>query len=449
MAVLRTAIKWVNPDGTTFVLDDYESINIRRSTDLEQNSCEITLKNEAEVQPYVEGSQTVFSPDQSVDVFAVIDDDGGGLDTSDTSSDRIFNGRVSEVGHKEDDKSSKLTLDCADSSFVVLNKTWVGEESDTPPNLIKSIIGHVNNSVSTTWDKVSATLSSNGGGIQDTDSAGNAFTSTKFSKVFKPAVECIQELSQPDYTGDTVPYRFHVDSDNVFHWFHPDDSAAHVIHANQTSPQTVTYTHPVTGEDDIEVADSNTHHVLNYSLKESVYDVVNYIIFKAGEDMDGVQVANYAYNDGTGAPIVKDSVRNWEDIARDMKEEDRRAGNITKTYGDEYAYPTSYPMTPEWSYTNTSVANDSEYNTEFEKEAIRRARGRADLEFKFNGSPKLKGTIELRGKSVYEPNDAVWFRAPRTGISGAFLRTTDVQHNLSKNGWFTTLTVEEEIPQVT
>lgn len=444
MGKLLVEIRWII-NGITYVLQDYESINIRRSSDLEQNACEITLKNSSTLEPYVDNSTLQFNPDQPINVFAKIDKDGSGLDTSLTSNDLIFNGRVAKIAMKEDPSKSTIKLNCSDSSFVALNKLWVGEESGTPAELIVKVVDFVNNNVATQWDTVSAATTTNGGFIQDTDSDGNAFTSSTFSKVFKPAFEVIQELSEPEYTGDLVPYRFSLSVNNVLSWFYPDDSAEHAIHANQTTPQTTSFIHPITKEG-VTVTDEQKHAVYNYDLNNSIYDVVNYIIFKCGEDMDGNQIVNYAYDKNTGAPVVKDSLRVWEDLARDMKEEDRRAGNITKTYSDEYSYPTSYPMTPAWKRSSGTVANDTDYNNEFIIEATRRARAHCAMEFKFNGSPKLKGKIELEGKSSYEPNEAVLFTAPNTGINKQYLRITDVQHNLLKNGWSTTLTVEEEVP---
>jgi len=447
MGSLLVAVKW-NINGVDYTFEDYESINIRRSSDLEQNSCTIMLKNKPGFEPYLEDGIIQFSPDQPINVYAKIDKDGSGLDTGANSTDLVFNGRVASIDFIEDSSKSQIKLDCSDASFVALNKLWVGDESGTAPELVVKVIDFVNNNVSSSWDEVSAATTSNGGLVQDTNSSGGSFSSVKFSKVFKPVFEVIQDLSATEYTGDLVPYRFHLSTANVLSWFYPDDSAEHVINVGDITAQTITYVHPVSSDEVIEYVDSQIHRVLSYKLSNSIYDVVNYIIFKAGEDMEGEQVTNYAYNQGQGSPVVKDTLRTWEDIARDLKEEDRRAGNITKEYSDTYTYPSSYPLTPAWKNTSGTVADDNDYNEEFILEVTRRARARAEMEFKFHGVPKLKGTIELEGKSIYDANDGIILTATRTGIDKQFVRIKDVQHNIKKEGWFSTLTVEEEVPLI-
>lgn len=446
MVKLRCEVHWTIA-SRTFVLDDYEMITVRRSADLKNSKVDVTLKNNlGTFEPYINSGSVAFQADQTLEVYAKNDSDGSGLDTAAGSDDLLFSGRVTRVSHEEGDKQTLIKVTAADTSFIMLNKLWVGSETDTVDELVIKVSDFVNNNVSNSWDTISASSVTSGGEVSDTRSDGSAFPSYTLSKVFKPASEVLQHLSQPSVTGEVAPYRIHIDKNNVLHWFYPSDNAAHIINVGTTAPQTVSYTSPITGSTVSDLSDSNSHYVINYSLEQSPYDVINYIIYKAGVDMEGEQVLYYAFDPTSGAPIVKDSFRNYEEIARDMKEEDRRAGNITRVREDEYNYPGSYPVTPAWKSTSGSVASDSAYNDAFILEARRRADSYCEAIFKQFGSPRLKGKIVLRGENSFEANDGLWFRAENTGIPGKFLRITDVQHNITNGGWNTTLQVEEEVP---
>lgn len=442
MSKLIVRVDWENPQGDLVQLTDVQRVNIRKGSDIKHNTLDITLTNSPrKPRPYIGGSEVQFAPEQQINVYVKYDTDGSGIDTL---NDLVFAGRVVEYEAILDADKSPLKLKCSDSSFIALNKLWVGDETDTPPSLIIDVIGFINDTITNEDNRISARLTTNGGSVAASKSTG-AFSEVTLARTFKPAYEVIQELSQPDKTGDgDVPYRFHVDKNNVFHWFRPDDTASHVLVAGQNTAQTSTYVHPVTNATET-VTDSNNHDILNYKLKNAVYDITNFIIYKAGEDMDNVQILDFEYDATTGSPVLKDSFRSWEDIARAMKSADAAAGNITKIGGDDYNYPGSYPVTPAWDDQKRSVSSDSQYNDNFIEQAILNGDSRATSEFQYTGDPRYKGSIELKGSSLFDANDALVFSAPKHGIKNVFLRVKDVQHNIDKTGWFTTLQVEEEV----
>lgn len=443
MAVLRTEVQWDKPADGMVPLTDVERITIRRGIDIKHNTLDVTLKNNPNyVRDYVSSGEITFKPEQQIDVYARYDDDGDGLDTSGVD-DMIFSGRVVEFEVDANADSCKLKLQCSDSSFIALNKLWVGDETNTPPNLIVDVINRINLNVADPNKQIEATV---GSGIASLRSNGSAFPSYRLSKVFKPAYEVINELSQPEVTGEIVPYRFHVDKDNVFQWFFPDDSAEHVLVEGATGPQSATYQHPVTTLPE-SVTDSHAHKITRHKLKKAVYDITNFIIFKAGEDMDNVQIMDFQYDTMTGSPVLKEAFRNWEDIARTLKDQEYRAGNLTHTKSDEYAL-VSTSGTATWKDSTGSAvtySSASDYKSKFRTEVLRVAVARCQAIFNKTGKPRYKGTIEVKGANWYDPNDAVVFTSSRAGISNLFLRITEIQHNIDKNGWFTTLTVDEEI----
>lgn len=440
--VLRTKVLW---DDTPVELEDFTRISIRKGADIKHNTCDVTLQNAVNAEKdYIKNGKIQFSPEQQLDVYAVWDD-GSGVDVL-SNDNLLFSGRVVEFGVESTPDKTPIKIMCSDSSFIVLNKLWVGDETGTPPEIIQSVLGWVNDGVSKAEDKVSYALTTSGGYIAAQTSSSTTFSDINVAKVFKPAYEVIQDVSQPDRTGEEVPYRFHIDKDNKFHWFYPNDAAKHMVVEGATTAQTLTYKHPIT-EVAITTADTNIHRVKSIKMKNAVYDIVNYIIYKAGEDMNGNQVLFFAYDPTSGSPVIKDSFRNWEDIARAMKSADAAAGNITKTSGDTYSYPVSYGggLNPAWN-TAATVNSDSEYNDAFIVEARNRANSLAEAEFKKTGNPRWKGKIEVEGSNVYNANDGLVLVSQRLGIDRVYFRITDVQHTIGKDGWFTSLELEEESP---
>lgn len=441
MASLEYAVRWTDDNGQTFTLPDVKRITVRKSAEAKHSTMEVTLQNSIfGSKDYVTNGDIKFNTNQDIELYALYDESGAGIDVTDTDQ-LLFSGRVIEFNPKLSPDKSDLVIKCSDSSFIALNKLWVGDEVDTPPELIIDIVGFINDANPDL--QITAALTTSSGQVAAAKSDASAFDDYQLAKVFKPAYEVIQELSQPGATGEDAPYRFHIDKFNELHWFYPDDSAQHVMAVGASTAQSVTYKHPITGATET-VNDSNIHYVKSSDLKRAVYDVVNFIVYKAGEDMNNTQIMNFKFDETSGTPVTKDSFVSWEDIARDLKEAERKAGNITRNQSDDYNFPSGYPVTTTWG---TSCANNTEYNTAFVTRAQQIADNRCAAIFSKTGSPRWKGKIPVLGKSIYDPNDGMIYTDQYSGINRVFFRIIDVQHTLSKTGWFTELNVEEEIPK--
>jgi hypothetical protein len=510
--VLKLEVRWTGDDGTQ-TLTDVISVNIMKNDELRNNSMDIVLRNDSSsTRPYVVGGIIKFNTEQPIDLFIRYDNDGSGLDDYNTNY-LIFSGRVVEFTCGTEEKQTNLTLKCADSSYIALNRIWIGVEADTPPNLIQKIIRFINQNIADPNKQIicitekdvtaiatdgtvtsaahglnndepvvlydtNSTPSADGrwivsdtsantfrlkdkaslsyptfsvagtagtiGGVQSLDSDGSAYASVAISKVAKPAYEIIQELSQPEMTGevDKVPNRFHVDKWNSIRWFYPDDTVRHVITEGITSAQSATYYHPVLKQTQ-SYTDTRGHEVVNVKMTFAVYDIVNFIIFKAGQNLEDEQITYFAYQDGSGSPVSKDSYRSWEDIARELKRREAAIGNLTFSKNDEYTIANSSGTTS-WGVV---YATDDEYNDAFILEARRLALARAQAEFDKTGNPRWQGDIELKGEHSFDVNDTLVFTSARHGIRNIFMRITSVKHNISKGGWFTTITVKEEVPK--
>jgi hypothetical protein len=512
---LSLAVRWTSDNGIPYDLPGVTSVDISKGEGLENNSCSINLRNDStELRQYLENGGIVFRTNQSVDVFVRYDTDGEELD--DYNFDYlVFSGRIVELDCDTTDKGSPLKLKCADSSYIALNRVWLGVESGTPPVLIKNIIGFVNQNMFdpnrtivaqieqsltaiSTAGVVTATAHSIGegtavvlydtnstpsadgrwiasgvtantfqlknrvtgaypafsvagtsgtiGGIQALNSSGGAYTSGEISKTGAPAYEIIKQLSQPIFTGETsqVPNRFHVDKWNSIRWFYPDDTVGHVIREGATAAETASYFHPV-NRTSYTVTDTRAHSVVSIKMTYAVYDIVNFIIYKAGQDLDNVQIQYFAYKDGTGTPENKDSLRNWEDIARELKRQEATIGNLTFSKNDEYTIAVTSGTTS-WG---ESYSSSSDYKEKFIVRAQTIAQWKAQAIFDKTGNPRWTGSIELRGEHSFDVNDYIVFTSLRHGINNVFMRIKSVKHNISKTGWFTTIDVNEEVPRST
>ena len=514
---LITAVRWTDTDGVTQTLSDFVSANVSKSDELRNNSMEIVLRNDSNLsRSYVKDGLIKFNTEQPIDLFVRYDNDGSGLNSFSTDY-LLLSGRVVEFKASTEEKRTPLTLKCADSSYIALNRIWLGVENDTPPNLLVKIARFINQNIADPKKQIVAiaeksvtgittagvctatshgisegfpvvlydsttTPTANGrwiassvttntfrlkdpktlayavftatgtatlGGIQTLDSTGAAYGSAEISKVAKPAYEIYQELSQAEYTGEAsgVPNRFHVDKSNSLRWFYPDDTVRHVIVEGTETAQSATYFHPVLAASQ-SFSDSRIHKVVKSDMTYAVYDVVNFIIYKAGQDLVNEQVTFFAYQDGSGVPVSKDSFRSWEDISRELKRREAAypltgTKNLTFSKNDEYAV-TNTSGTTSWG---VAYITSTDYNNKFILEARRLATARAQAEFDKTGNPRWQGSIELKGEHSFDVNDTLVFTSARNGIRNIFMRVTGVKHNVNSGGWFTTIDVKEEVPR--
>ena len=133
-------------------------------------------------------------------------------------------------------------------------------------------------------------------------------------------------------------------------------------------------------------------------------------------------------------------------LARDLIQSEINAGNLTASATGEFYYENrkytqdTYPFTTTWG---TSVSSDTTYNNALRTKVKSAGIGLALALFKSHGSPRWQGTIELSGFR-FTAGDLITFTSYQGGLVNQDLRIKEVQHNYTKTGWFTTLTVEED-----
>jgi len=500
MSIFKSKLIWTPQDEAIPQqnIEDFVSINARKGLDVKMNQIDIKLSNA--FKKYVNADDEIqFEEGDSIKFYARYVDDNTTIDTSATSPDLIMSAEVIELEAELSEKNTMLTLKCADKSFSILNSLHVQNYKETDINfnkphlIIKNILQNANDGAGNGTFAISAFFDqgdSEVGFIQSKKSDGTNFNTIGMAKVFKPVYEWIINLSNTDNTGDNKSYVFYVDELNRFHWFYPKDAAQTALSFSITSAATTINVISTVGFSEqgrisidselieytgktatsftgatrgtagtiaishnsgaivsdslrfIEGDNSTGNEMLNFKLSNKVFDVVNFVIFNAGEDMNSNGISNYFFDSTSGSKKLKPTSRKFLKLAELMKERDRVQGNITKNNNGSYNFPTLYPVIPAWNPSIT-VNSDFNYNFQFRKKAVELGKGLAREITRFRGEARWKGTIEVKGKN-YVAGNLITFTSPSLGLKDIFLRIKDIRHNIGKSGWFTTLEVEED-----
>lgn len=276
------------------------------------------------------------------------------------------------------------------------------------------------------------------GFIQDTRSDGSAFPIIAYNEVDKTLIKVLEDMSTVDYMNSTAEQasgliitlsaRWFLDRQNRLHWYVPDNTPELVMSLGETTAIS---------------PDRNAHKIHNLKAKKSVDNTINYITFKAGSDMNGNMIKSYSRAKFSGSPLIKDSKREWLEIARAMKKQDEDAGHITKISEDEYDYPSSYPMTPSWDRQARSVANSSAYNANFIEEATLRAKAKCSAIFSKLANPRWSGSMQIRGENI-NVGDLIQLTSKPHGIRNLLVRVNQVTHKINDGGWLTSVKFQED-----
>jgi hypothetical protein len=271
------------------------------------------------------------------------------------------------------------------------------------------------------------------------------------SKIWKPTYEWLQDIGQSQYTnygdetitgGDLFFERAFVlwmDSDNEIHW----------IPANDTVDTT------------LEVGSDPLYEV---SLKKSVFDAVNMVIYNVGEDMYGAGVLWYYFNPNTEVSTLKMRYQPMIELTDTLLNIEYADGASTDaTYaapgtGDSNrVFPSSYPIS-NWTFkqlsnnfrtqvlnesARTTLSNDSDFNNSLREAAQWLGRAESISITQALSGLRYRGRITTRG-AMYNPGDVIQITDANTGVPQRKVRVLDVTFNCSKGQFSTSLEVEED-----
>src|SRR3990167_7439648 len=356
---------------------------------------------------------------------------------------RLFSDGIVDSGTTTSASTRKLIDSSQNFSGTVDKGDWVRNTTDDTYAYVMSVD-------SSTQLTLSKDLMASGEGyqirdgfIQDKRNDGTSFPVISFSQINKPVLEGFEALSSTENTNSQIELdgtlimkrsmQFFIDRKNRLHWYYPSDTPELIMKVGTTAAQS---------------PDTSEHRIYGVDLETSVEGNINFIIYKAGEDMNNIQIKNHVRAAFSGTPNTKDSLRDWSHITRQMKLEDVYAGNITHSKSDEFNYPSSYPVTPAWDSQARSVSTDATYNTNFKEEANKRAKARARAIFAKVANPRWKGALQIRGEDI-RPGDLIDFTSKAHGISDILVRVQHVTHSITAlTGWISTVRVEEDESEI-
>lgn len=219
----------------------------------------------------------------------------------------------------------------------------------------------------------------------------------------------------------------------------------------------------------VKEGDTTTGHtVYKFKLTKKTFDIVNMVIYNSGQDLFGSGILWYYYYEATKSKELKMTYKPWRFISRDLIQKEINDGRLTKdnstpgpfTHAGNYYkettgdYDGGSGITPGWG--GSAVTSDATYNTSLRNAAAfgnesdgvaSKGKTKAEAYCKNRGSPRWRGTIELKGER-FTPGELITFTSASAGILNESLRIKSVSHNIEKRGWFTTLNVEEDEKEI-
>jgi len=346
--------------------------------------------------------------------------------------------------------------------------------------------------------------------IEDTRPDTSPFPVISMAKVFKSAYEFIQDCSTPENTNSSTAIAadnlicernmiFYVDERNKFHWFYPKDAVTATLASTiNSSVTTIPLTSIPTGmatdgrvqidselidytgisgtdltgctrgvnqsiaaahsagalvESAITIIEGNTtngQELLSLDMTKKTFDIINMVIYNAGQDLYGSGILWYYYDTATKDKDLKMTYKPYTDIATNLITEEITKGNVYASTAGLFTFQettyaaTAYPITTSWGET---VADDSAYNNAirdhaaFDLDSVG-AQYATRLTAK-KGNPRWKGTVNLNGFR-FRPGDSILLTSNRFGINRQQLRVNEVTHSITKDAWTTDLDTEED-----
>lgn len=303
---------------------------------------------------------------------------------------------ITEIDPKINNKGAILKLNCADNTSQILSKSGIKNypESDSP-TIIKKMIDD--------WaPEVDASYGADG--IATTPTDVDSFDEVSYSLVAKPLYEAIDELSQPDMTGEDRPYIYWVDKDNKFRWKYPSTTL-----------------------DDTWSEHDDDVYEIDVSKKET--DETNMVIFNAGKDKNDYSILYYDYNENTRSDRLKMAYHDWSEIATNMQNPGFS-----------------------WNADGSTVSWDGSIGDTATNEQVRdfaKVVGLSKCETIFSkGGLIWKGNVLKRGNRSNSVGELIKIESETYGLFGESkqmkLRIKDMVHTFDKRGWVTSYSLEED-----
>lgn len=454
-------ITYSNPTDITDAID----YSVGKGLDIKNNTLSFNLRNGWAKYINTDG-EIKFQEEDQIKVYLKYTNDNDDITSAWDENDSSFPASgnlvgvyyVKEFGGQHSNAGARIKLTCVDKTYILFNRVYSDAISEgsavNAPELIQKIIRHVTQGSGeyTTGGvnyEIDAKLVSDGGYITDTRSASPTdFPDIAMSKVWKPVYEWIRELSGVDYintvneiSGQSYvygrPFIFWVDEDNKFHWVEPD----------YASPTTI-----VVGTDT----------VFNVNLTKKIFGTTNMIIYNTGTDMKGNGIWSYYLDESSNIQGLQMRVVPMTHICRDLINEDYKTSYNPASTRDDGGDGAGYPI-PQYiaayggglaksafthsaldTYTTPgTITSDSTYNSALKERALYEGEQLAKKLTAGLAHAKWRGTVEIKGQKI-AVGTLITFTDSSIGLNKEELRLMDIKHNVTPNGWFTTLSLEKD-----
>lgn len=450
MSLLRVKVIWYGSGGTDtgVELTQWTKLSVKKEIKSSNNGLDLQIPiHFAEDDDLIDSEGELKIKLQDViKVYAKYVDDNSDVDTSPTSTDLLITADVVAYKSTYDGKKRVWTLQCDDKTHLVLSRIWAKsyrmDENKTAPEIIKELVQRASNLGNATA-AIDADFVSEGGFIQDTRPDGSNFPVISVAKVWKPFYEWIDDLSQVQNLNDqteiddqTAPadksYVFYVDELNRFHWFYPNS-----LDVDFTQDGSLIW---YKNSSEINARE------ISHKLEKSTFDNINMIIFKCGQDLNGVGILDYYYDVGTENKNLKMVFKPFTDVAernkRTMVNQETPSLVFDEDLKDyDYVAGTAYPVTPFW--TSTTYSNDNDLNDAFRNYCKQLGDVRAQKIVSRFGSPRWKGQITFQGYP-FNGGELLTYSNTEVGIDSVNVRIKKVTHQIDKTSWTSTVDVEED-----
>lgn len=377
---------YTNNSGISQSLSNVKDITIQRSQGSNGNSCDIILTNIDDLnQTY---GEIKFLAGEELAIYASRDEK---LDITNQSH---LIGKYLILDYDINANTRTLKIPCQDRTFFMLNKIYVyrDDQDRKVDYIINDIIQVINENGSVQEGIVT--------NIASTKSNGLPFDTVSFVSDSKTAFEAIQELSQPDMTGDDKAYQFWFDGNGVFNWGYP---------SNTIEQQVLSYC---------------DYPVYELQLNKPETESAKMIIYNAGRDLEDKVVKSFHYNNNASA--VAESM-----INQPMIEINAELRNLIKY---------QYGLADTENATLLTVMT----NTQFTEKLTALVRAKCDRIFANIGTGLWSATVRVFGDN-YQVGGLYTIVCKNVGFIQREMRLERITHYLNSSGWLTTLELQEEV----
>jgi len=407
--------------------DEPLKVTVKRALNAKATIATIMFKNTFQVY------RKLFKDEDTIQVYSSWD----GVVKND---DLLINLSVNSYNQKLNEAVRVISVKGMDRTYMLLNNVYMtkgfndDDNKDTPTIIKKAVLSTTHDEgrqgyVTTNHVKTKAWVPS------ANDYVGT-FENVNIHLLMKTCYEWIKELSNDPYTRYSYSsdsniqsdrgYIFWVDEDNDLHWVYPSQSKDFDIIFGQ-------------------------NNILEVNMGKSVFDVYNMVIFNGGDGLTAKAIKWYFWDRASEQPQIKIRVQPMKDIARDLAKAEIDAGNLIEDTNGQFTIngvkykDKGYPFTTTWGET---VNNDDEYigtrTSGFKGKVIEKCYARSKALIRQASGLKWKGTVVMKGTRTYSPGHLVGFTYPDYNMKDVLLRVNGVTHQLDKNGWITTLDLQED-----